>query len=242
MKGVQSKRLGKAYDFQNHMSRCYVSEDIVSSVEKEAEKLEKIEAIVVHVGVNDLKRKSPEEASLDFVQNIKKIREKHPESEIIISKIAPLSDEEKNNNRELYNAFAKSALRGTSKVSFVDHENLNPQPRQHLASDGIHPNEYGTRLLAANIGRHVKDVLWEKKKSKSANHKARGNGYPQQRRDPRRDIQQNHRPPHKFSRRSLSPHTPHYPIRRPRQRRYHNDYYYDEYTYNDFEILSDYYD
>ena len=249
MKGVESKRLGKAYDFQNHMTRCYTSEEIIPTLQKETDKLKaKVDAVVIHVGINDLKKKSPSEASSDFVQNIKQVKEKLPNIRLLISKVAPVRDEEKNANRELFNALTKSALRGSPDILFVDHENVNPYDRQHLSNDGIHPNDAGTRVLAANMGRHIRDMMWKKKKDRRNNtsqHK-RGQG----KTSPRRkeadywEPDRQHRLQRHSDRRSRSPYHPHYrnKFKRPDRYTYQDERYMNNRNHNRFSILQDYYD
>ena len=249
MKGVESKRLGKAYDFQNHMTRCYTSEEIIPTLQKETDKLKvKVDAVVIHVGINDLKKKSPNEASSDFVRNIKQVKEKLPNTRLMISKVAPVRDEEKNANRELFNALTKSSLRGAPDILFVDHENVNPYDCQHLANDGIHPNDAGTRVLAANMGRHIRDMMWKKKKGRRNNTSQHERG--QEKISPRRsnadywEPDRQHRHLLHPDRRSRSPYSPHHrnKFKRPDRYTYRDERYMNNRYHNRFSILQDYYD
>jgi hypothetical protein len=130
------------------------------------------DAILIHTGVNDIRRHSAEKASTDYVSAIKAIAGKK-NHKIIVSSILPAAQPGQQVKRELYNALVKSQLYDMEEVSFLDHDSINPA--MHLR-DEVHPNERGTSVLAGNIGRNVNRALWTtaKRQRSGANRRTHG--------------------------------------------------------------------
>lgn len=162
-KQIDSTRLGDAYSFQASAQRASTTEDIVCTAEASTHSLiTPPDAIVIHCGLNDVKRDA-DAASSCFIEAINDLREEHSASFIIISQIAPVRDKELNIKRALFNAKVQSSLFGLSNVSVVSHENL-PTNSQYLHRDGVHPTKRGAGILAGNVGRHVRNLFWTRPK------------------------------------------------------------------------------
>jgi len=158
LKGVQPKRLGRGYGVAVSVRSAYSSDEIPEKLQAAVEESSKpLEGIVIHCGVNDIKKKDAKSASTSFVNMIRMVRKKVPNAKIVVSKIAPVKNAELSMKRELFNATVASDLYGMENVSFVTHSNLNPW---YLKQDGIHPNMRGNGVLAGNLGRHLRGLFW----------------------------------------------------------------------------------
>jgi hypothetical protein len=154
LNGVDPARLSKSYGLDVTKTKTPTINDCR---DKCKQLKSKPEAIVLHVGINDLKSKKPDKTSSDLIAIAKMLQEKESQAEIVISKICPAKNEEMKAKIELHNALVYAALYNENRVSFVD-----SPVRNHLLEDGIHVNQRGSSVLASTIGRHVESLLWKK--------------------------------------------------------------------------------
>ena len=163
MKDVQTKRLGRSYGFFSLTNNASKISDLQSSVNAIVKKSEtpKIDALLIHCGLNDLKSETPHHASELFVKNVQSIANQFPQSKVVISKVAPVSDRELDLKRQMFNTLNETVLHRVKNLSFVSHEDLQMEQARHTR-DGIHPSLSGSSVLARNVGRHLHRLLWEK--------------------------------------------------------------------------------
>ena len=162
MSGVDAERLGHSYGFRATSRKAFKFEDLTSSVLSTTSSTEEPDAILVHCGINDIKKASPHEMSESFVKKIKDLSTKSPQTKIV-SKIAPMKNAELEVKRKLFNAFNSSKLFDSKNISLVDHENLFTS--KSVLSDGVHPTSRGASVLAGNVGRHLRDLFWTRPRS-----------------------------------------------------------------------------
>lgn len=160
LSGVNATRLGRSYGFKATARKAYNIEDISSSVTTATSSTETVDAIVIHCGLNSIKRADPQKSSEIFVNKVKQISADHPQSKIVISKVAPVQDAELEVRRNLFNALNSTKLYNNKNISFVDHANL--YTNKSSLRDGMHPTTRGASVLAGNVGRHVRDLFWIK--------------------------------------------------------------------------------
>ena len=172
--GIQDDRLGHSYSFDCRKKKCYTTDKLIDTLEEEVKDDYKPDIIVIHCGINDIKNKSPQESSSNFMNATKSIREKIPKTKIVVSAIAPVKNKELNTKREAFNALNKSELLKFKDISYISHENLDPLSWKFMSKDGIHPTKQGHSLLARNLGRHVHHMIWNKVRTRRphSNHKA----------------------------------------------------------------------
>lgn len=158
---VNANRLGNSYGFHAEKQKASTMKDVLPALGRDSTKSPKdLDAVVIHCGVNDIKNTSPAECSKKLAKTVRTIREKRPGLKIVVSKIVPVADPRMNYNGELLNALLVSELNNEENVSFVSNYNL--QTNRYNLYDGIHPTDRGTSILAKNIGRHVRDLFWER--------------------------------------------------------------------------------
>jgi lysophospholipase L1-like esterase len=122
-------------------------------------------AVVLCIGGNDLKFRKPT-AVLGNVKNI--IDRIDPSLPIVVSSV-PLEDESfrppaGHNNGEILklNALLEQLADNSSRLYYCDHSNLSEsgQLLRHLhVGDGMHPNNEGNRILAANFRMAIRKAL-----------------------------------------------------------------------------------
>lgn len=172
MKRISDKRLGSSYGFDLSMTNTYTIEEVKLSLAKESPSTTQ-NAIIIHVGINDLKARSAEECSDDFVDMVNTTLNTHKAANVIVSRVAPCNLPSLKSKVDLFNAYNGSKLYSIKRVSFVSHENLKIDS-QRILKDNIHPTDRGTSVLAGNIGRHVHHMFWMKVQSKLSGRQRRG--------------------------------------------------------------------
>ena len=161
MNNIDQSRLGLSYGSNVMKRKAYTVDAIESAVDSLAQKAETSpDAIIIHCGLNDLRNKNTIRASKDIVQSIKNIKHKHPHTNIIISKIIPTYDKKIEADRTFFNDVLTAELFGRPGIVFASHENILKN-KIYIRKDNIHPTKRGTSVLAGNIGRAMRDTLWE---------------------------------------------------------------------------------
>lgn len=156
LRDVESKRLGDSYGLTVKARTTSTVRDIAVNTATD----DHPEAYVIHVGVNDLKEQTAEEASKHLIQEVKTLMHRASRSKIIISKVAPNRVEDLEAERELFNALVHTSFHGEERVTFVSHETL--QASFYFHKDDLHVTPRGASVLAANIGRHVSNLFWSR--------------------------------------------------------------------------------
>lgn len=160
LKGLEPERLGQAYGVHAEAEKAYVLDDLEKAVESLANKSNKSpDAILVHVGVNDLKKKDVKTASRDLKKGVHNIRQKHPKAKIILSNIAPTRNHNLERKRKLLNT-TMSELSDKKNIFTAGHENLKSR-YSYIQRDNIHPTTRGTSVLAGNVGRALRSLFWQ---------------------------------------------------------------------------------
>ena len=177
---IDADRLGRSYGLRVSKQRAGNTNTCFS----QQGQLDEADAILIHVGVNDLKTQSADTVGKNFCKGIKTMLEHtNKKTQIIISKVAPTQNEDLFAKSEVLNAQIYADLHAEPRVSFVSHHQLQRKGQKHL-KDGIHPTLRGAGIIAGNIGRHAENLLWQRQKS---------------RRNARRPYQQSHRGEHTSS-------------------------------------------
>jgi hypothetical protein len=161
LKHVNSKRLGMSYAFYSMKTKAPTISDLDKAYKEASCKCTGTpDAIVIHCGINDLKDHSglsPKEASDNFSKSVENITKNHPSARVIISRIPPSKNKDLEAKRELFNAHVFSSLQSKNNITFVSYDRLHDR----LMRDDVHPNPGGTSLMAAQLGRHVEQLLWK---------------------------------------------------------------------------------
>lgn len=118
------------------------------------------DAILIHVGYNDIKTTDTTIASKNLCQAIQNFSKDNPRIRLIISKITPVADAKLDTMKDLFNAVMMVELQDLKTVSFVSHDHLRPDKK--MMKDGVHPSTRGSSVLAAEIGRHVNSLFWKR--------------------------------------------------------------------------------
>lgn len=153
----------------------YALKDIQSSLDDALKNHERsFEAVVLHCGVNHLKKSTPEDCSKHYIKIIKNIETKQVESKTIVSKAAPVQDPQLNVKIDLFNALLGAELNDEKDISFINH--TNPIQNKWNLRNGLHPTAERARTLAINIGRHLRGILWKRpqKRAKRSSHPPSG--------------------------------------------------------------------
>eukprot|EP00745_Piridium_sociabile_P014174 TRINITY_DN20892_c1_g1_i1.p2 TRINITY_DN20892_c1_g1~~TRINITY_DN20892_c1_g1_i1.p2 ORF type:complete len:198 (-),score=27.63 TRINITY_DN20892_c1_g1_i1:2039-2632(-) len=170
MNRVQGKRLGRSYNVKASKQRSHTLNETKQSLQDICSTPGKSqpEAVIIHSGINDLKTRDPPEMCKSFVPFLKEIARKNPNVKFIVSKITAVKEKKTEVKRQLFNAILSSELYDVANISFVDNSNIKAY---HLR-DNFHLTPKGTSLLAGNVGRHARDLLWEtpRKPSRSGRH------------------------------------------------------------------------
>ena len=162
LNGVDEKRLGASYDFHCKIKKCYTNNEIEKTFQDEIFENHVTPTItVLHVGVNDLKKVSPQNASTSLIKSVQAIKKISPKTKVVVSSVAPTSKHDLDVKREAYNALNRAEMIHDDTVSFLCHENLDALSYRFMSKDGIHPTSYGSSVLARNLGRHISNILWK---------------------------------------------------------------------------------
>lgn len=158
LNGVDANRLGHSYGVHARSIKASTIADVESLLE---EKVDDVDAVVLHVGINDLKKTDATICSTALVDCVKSLSKKNPNLKIVVSRASPTPKlKELNAKRELFNAQTFCHLQNYSNVSFISHENLSSN--HCYFKDNLHPSVRGSSVFAGNMGRHVQSLFWEK--------------------------------------------------------------------------------
>ena len=156
---IDGQRLGDSYGFSLEMKKAYTIHEVKTELSKDC--AENPDAIILHVGLNDLKHDTAENCSTAFVDLVNNTCDTHKNSSVIVSRVAPTNIPHLKAKADLFNAYNASRLLNNNRVSFISHENLKTD-LQRLQSDNLHPTTRGASVLAGNIGRHVHHIFWKR--------------------------------------------------------------------------------
>jgi len=156
---VSGKRLGRAYGFDAVQRKTYTIDEVLPTLEKELQNQDSpVDGIIIHTGVNDLKQKDPASVHGKFSATVKSLLKRRPSAKIVVSCVAPTRHAELDKKREVLNAMLVTEFKSEKNVVLVFHDNLS----YNSLSDGLHPNQRGSSVIARNIGRQVRDLFWER--------------------------------------------------------------------------------
>ena len=164
LKKINSQRLGDAYGFDLTMTKTYTIGEAKKELTKDFH--ETPDAIILHVGINDLQKDTAENCSTALVDLVKTTCETFKKSKVVVSRVAPTNMPQLKAKADLFNAYNASKLLTNKRVSFISHENIKIDS-QRIQPDLIHLTDRGTSVLAGNIGRHIHYLFWEKIELKS---------------------------------------------------------------------------
>ena len=162
LNGINPKRLGHSYGLYVFKENAYVIDDIEKAVDNLSEKVKKSpDAVLLHVGINDIKKKDAMSASKAIINSAHNISRKHPDTKIIISTIAPTRDKQTESNRRIFNSSILSESYNNDNIFTTQHENLKTN-NIYIKNDNIHPTQRGSSVLAGNVGRSLRNFFWIK--------------------------------------------------------------------------------
>ena len=114
--------------------------------------LPKSKEVILHVGSNDVKAKSPQQILSNIDHVTKEIKEINPNASITISSTFLRKDDTTLNCKIVEsNSLLKKFCRSHGH-NFLDHSNIS---FRHLCNDGLHLNPAGIELFTRNILNHV---------------------------------------------------------------------------------------
>ena len=168
LNGVRMKSLSQSYNIN-------IEDCKTPTINEATLKLAEIEPndqdiIFIHRSINDLKSKSPENASKEIIN----VKEQVPSQiKVVISNNITCRDKELDVKNTLYNALVYAGLHMKKNISFIKNDNVNE--KYHLSQDGIHVNHQGSSMLASNIGKHIQWVLgWKPAPRRRRRHHQQG--------------------------------------------------------------------
>ena len=160
LKRIHEGKLGNGYGCDVSKEVAYTLDDAEHSLKQinNLEKNTKPEAVVVHVGTNDLKRSDEKKSAQKCVQIITKFAKENPDIKVIYSKVTPTKKVEINKKRHIFNTQVTTGIcdSGLKNVFAINHEYL----RSYDLYDDVHPNIRGDRKLAVHIGRVLWGMFW----------------------------------------------------------------------------------
>lgn len=171
MAKIDRKRLGRSYGLHIISQKANKIADCKQHIENICPD-DKIDCIVLHSGINDIKGTDPNVASKDLTAVVKQIKNRLPKTKVVVSRIAPVKDRILEGRRELFNALLFTEL-PHHQVSVISHENLHAESGKNMR-DHIHPSNRGTSILAGNLGRHIHRLFWEQQRRRPPRKTARG--------------------------------------------------------------------
>lgn len=122
----------------------------------------KYDVLVVHVGTNDIAKRTLEGMIQDYDALIQTAKSLTPGIQILISSLLPRPfNEYENNLTQQFNAMLCS-LANWLNLSFIDNSALfirNGEPLPQLYWDEVHPNTNGMHLLSDNIMSYIRTVM-----------------------------------------------------------------------------------
>ena len=163
LKDIDASRLGLSNGLQVTKVCAYTIDDCLDAVGDHP-----ADVILLHTGINDLKRQKVKTASRSMSGVIKTLSQNRPQCKIVVSKALATKRPKLNLKKELFNVTVHAKnfdAESTSNVSFIDHARIKAE--QHLADD-VHLNAHGTGIVAGQIGRHVASMFWKTQQRKQS--------------------------------------------------------------------------
>lgn len=161
MNGIEPERLGESYGAHILSAKASTADEIESAVESLVTKSSRPpDAIYIHCGINDIRRKHVESAAKHTAKCAQKIKKSHPNTKIIISQIAPTHESTLEVKRHLFNAIVTNEVCDQKEICIISHENIHKN-KKYIRQDKVHPTMRGTSVLAGNVGRAIRDQVWE---------------------------------------------------------------------------------
>lgn len=151
--------LGKNFGFVSARSTLYHIDDYDNTFDHLSQPPD---AVVVHVGVNDVKGKDGVECGKRLARMVRRVALRFPSSHVFVSQTAPVRNPTLDARREVLNATAREELAEMASVSFIKH--AFPTDRRHIAVDGIHPTYRSAAFIARDIGHALEDHFWQKQR------------------------------------------------------------------------------
>lgn len=164
LKHVDPGRMQKTYGLKivkKHVVNIKDCQETVENIHKTPD------AIMFHVGVNDIKKEKGQRAAKMMTKCVEAAKQRFKEAKVVVSKIIPTNVMDLNTQREVFNAVCAADMAETG-ISFVSHENVYSLSNR----DGIHPTMKGAAVLARNIGQHLDHILWERQGNHHSEHQA----------------------------------------------------------------------
>lgn len=169
MKKINGKRLGLSCGLQVAARKVCTIDQCTEAIKKAKDDLmPEPDCIAIHVGLNDIKTKEPTTSSADLEKCVKNIKTEFPRAKVVVSQIAPVSNDKLNVNRELLNAHVKARLLPEKGISYINHDNLRAADHKYVSQDEVHPTSRGTSVLARNLGQHLHRLFWERPRRRPA--------------------------------------------------------------------------
>jgi lysophospholipase L1-like esterase len=124
---------------------------------------ERYDGIVVHVGTNDIGRKSLDRMIEDYTTLIQTIRRQSPETQVFVSSLLPRPNEPYENDLVSEFNTRLESLAVWLAVTFINHSFIfsseEGQVYGELFWDNVHPNKSGINLLSTNIQDYINYYL-----------------------------------------------------------------------------------
>jgi hypothetical protein len=159
---VNAKRVGRSFGFAGFQKRAFTADRVVPAMDDLVDRFGSMDAVVIHTGINDLKRKDPAQVAKDLQKSVATLKAKYPRTKVLVSLLAPCSLRPLEKKRAVLNAMLVSEYYSDKTVALICHDNMS-----HISFDGIHPTPRGSDIVANNIGSVVESVLWERPRSRS---------------------------------------------------------------------------
>ncbi|KAI2647459.1 GDSL lipase [Labeo rohita] len=120
---------------------------------------ESVSAIVLHVGVNDIKLRQTKVLKRDFSSLIETVRSTSPTTRIIVSRPLPTyrRGHEKFSRLLALNEWLLTWCK-EQQLLFVNNWNLFLERPRLFRADGLHPSRVGVELLSDNISRTLRSI------------------------------------------------------------------------------------
>ena len=156
LKYVDGDRLGKAYGCSVKKEAAYLLDEVNDKLINK-DSCEKVDAVVIHCGINEFKLSHPKKAAEKLIKTVKEFKKARPNTKIVVSGIAPTKSSDLNKKKNFFNSTITSGLFEENEVYVIVNENLKPEDLY----DTVHPSRYrGSSKLATNIGRVIRNLFW----------------------------------------------------------------------------------
>ncbi|KAK3089606.1 hypothetical protein FSP39_004960 [Pinctada imbricata] len=160
IKNMDARRFSRRYNTDIQLS--YTIPEAKRNV---SEYNRKADVVVYQLLSNDIKEKSTNDCVKEMKELIRQTESIHRQSKIVISLPTNRGDSRELNNKiNIVNASAKVEFQNYDNVLISDNSNLSyrgePNRRMISADDGVHPTEFGEKVLFQNIRKSVDQVLY----------------------------------------------------------------------------------